>query len=282
MTKRSFRFKLFGSLSSILMFSTQLVFASQNFASPNLVSKSNINSNGARSEVAIILGGFNEKMDFARKVVKSVSTIEKNFGLIDYTTGAIYYSYKNGASSIHIVKVAQDNGQISGVTAVIAAIDSAAHHSKVVVFPFGGSQMEQICNHMSLYSETVFLLVSGVLAGHPSPSESNCNSSNILIVAGLNSQLEDVSPRENTGSYVRLAAPSMNFKAPVDENRFYTYNNRTFGLSIVAGKMSSVLREKPSLSGSTLIDDFLENATQVLPKLVGKVKGARAVTRFEN
>lgn len=226
-------------------------------------------------DLSTLMGTANERMPFVREVVKDYLSFVPGMNARAYTTGTLYFGWRNGVRSVHTIQILDDRGGSSSVT-LARAIDAAAKSSAVVLIPVGGGDFGAFCRQMAEKNATVFLLPMIAVGASP-----ECTAGNILTVSGLNAALSDLDSREPYGAALRLAIPVMNLSAPVGEGENYAFTNRSFGMAIAAGKIAQVSRRNPELRGAALVDRFLAEETEVLPALEGKVAGGRALTRFE-
>ncbi len=231
-------------------------------------------------EVSILMGTGNDRMTFVRETVKDFVSFVPGANASEYTTGTIYFGWRNGIQSVQSIQILDNRGSSTG-SLLMKGLELGAAASAIVLVPVGGGNFDIFCRRMAEKTETVFLVLMAV--AHPRGGElsTSCGAGNILLVAGLNADLSDLGRFEAFGPALRLAIPAMNLSAPVDEGVSYSFANHSFGMAIAAGKMARLLRAQPGLRGAALVTRFLEEETDVLPALAGKVAGGRALTRFE-
>lgn len=228
-------------------------------------------------EISTIIGSSNPKMPFVEQVVKEEVKLVPGYAQPDYTTGAIYFAWRNGAQSIQAIQAISDEGSATEEN-FLRAIDISAANSAIALSALGGGNMEGMCARMARHPDTVFLMPGGSDGSFDDGSNKpSCFARNILFVNGLNSTLTDLAVNQNYGTLSRAAIPYTNLSAPVDDGRSIKYTSKAFGMGMVAGKMAQLLREDPSLKGAALIDRFLGEKTVYLRTLEGKIAGARAL-----
>lgn len=231
-------------------------------------------------ELSTLMGTSNERMPFVRETVKDFVSFVPGVNARDYTTGTIYFGWRNGVESVQSIQILNDRGS-STAEILMKGIDIAGASSAIVLVPVGGGNFEMFCRRMAEKSDTVFVALMLAAKPHGGEMSPACAAGNILLIAGLNADLASLGPSEPFGPALRLAVPTMDLSAPVDDGVTYAFANRSFGMAIAAGKLARTLRAHPELRGAALVARFLEDETEVVPALIGKVAGGRAITRFE-
>lgn len=230
-------------------------------------------------DIATLLGTPNEKMPFVQEVVKSHLPLVEGSNFADFTTGVLYFSWRNGVRSAQTIQIFQEQGNAT-LADVLKAIDIASQNSPIVLAPLSGTGFEEMCEKMAEKSNTAFLISLGGVGYTLSPFYTKCASRNILFVTVLNPELTGLGEFASFGPLVRLAVPGMDLSAPVDTNRTASFLSDGFGMAVAAGKLAIFSRQNPELRGAALISQFLA-AAEVLPSLRGKITGAKAILHFE-
>lgn len=254
------------SLKTLGTFALALLAASPVYAAPTY-------------ELTTLLGTANERMPYVQEIVKSHVPLAPGNNFEDFTTGVLYFAWRNGTASAQTIQVLREAGNAT-MPDIKRAIDLAAETSALVLAPLGGDEIEEMCGWMAEKPNTAFLITLGAEGYNLSPLYTKCSAQNILLVTTLNESLTDVGTYSSYGPLVRLAVPGTDLSAPVDGDRRVSYISDAFGMAVAAGKMSEYLRRNPDKSGAALIRGFLEEA-DTLPALRGKVRGSKAVLRFE-
>ena len=229
-------------------------------------------------EISTLLGTGNARMPFVQEVVRSHVRMVPGDNVADFTTGVLYFAWKNGARSVQTIQVLQDEGYAT-LDDAKTAIDLASSNSAIVISPLGGTDFEELCAKMAEKQNTAFLISLGGVGYTLSPFFTKCASRNILFVTVLNPELTGLGEFASYGPLVRLAVPGVELSAPVDQDRSASFLSDGFGMAVAAGKLTEFLRRNPSLQGAALLSGFLHEA-EVLPSLRGKITGARAITKF--
>ena len=230
-------------------------------------------------ELATLLGTPNEKMPFVQEVVKNHLPLVEGNSFVDFTTGVLYFSWRNGVHSAQTIQIFQEQGN-ANLSDVLKALEIASQNSGIVLAPLSGTGFEEMCEKMAEKTETAFLISLGGVGYTLSPFYTKCASRNILFVTVLNPELTGLGEFASFGPLVRLAVPGMDLSAPVDTNRTASFLSDGFGMAVAAGKLASFSRSNPSLKGAALISQFLAT-TDYLPSLRGKITGAKAILHFE-
>lgn len=230
-------------------------------------------------ELSTILGTANGRMPFVQEVEKNHISLAPGNNFTDYTTGVLYFAWRNGAQSVQTIQVLREEGNAT-LADVKNAIDIASQSSAVVLVPLSGDGMEEMCAQMADKKETAFLITLGDTGYTLSPFHTKCASRNILFVTVLNAELNDLGEFASYGPLVRLAVPGMDLSAPVDGDRRVSFLSDGFGMGVAAGRILEFRRRNPELKGADLLRGFLAEADE-LPPLRGKVYGAKAILRFE-
>ncbi len=230
-------------------------------------------------ELAMLLGTGNQQMPFVQEVVKNHVALVPGNNFSDFTTGVLYFSWKNGAQSAQTIQVLQEGGNAS-LADVYTAIDIASRDSAIVLAPLSGDGVEEMCTRMAEKTETAFLVTLGSIGYTLSPFFTKCAARNILFVTILNSELTGLADFASYGPLVRLAVPGVDLSAPVDGERRVSFLSDGFGMAVAAGKLAAFMRKNPTLKGAALLKQFLAEA-EYLPSLKGRVTGAKAILRFE-
>ncbi len=227
-------------------------------------------------ELTTLLGTGNARMPFVQEVVKNHVALVPGNNLADFTTGVLYFSWRNGAKAIQTIQVLQEGGNAT-LADVLAAIDLASKESAVVLAPLSGDGMEEMCSRMADKTDTAFLITFGEPGYTLSPLYTKCASRNILFVTVLNPRLTDLGDFASYGPLVRLAVPGMDLTAPVDGDRRVSYLSDGFGMAVAAGKLADFQRRNPLLKGAALLTGFLAgigkiNAIPAKPRSAGKLE----------
>lgn len=230
-------------------------------------------------ELTTLLGTPNHDMPFVRETVKNEVALVPGANFADLTTGVIYFAAKNGTAELQSIQIFAESGAAK-LADVRKAIDMASANSAIVFAPITGTETEEMCTAMAEKKDTVFLVSFGSDGYNLSPLFTHCSAKNILFVTVLNEQLTGLDDFATYGPLVRLAVPGMSLTAPVDRERNVSFMSDGFGMAVAAGQMSALLRREPTLKGAALIAKFLAEA-ESMPSLMGKVTGAKAITRFE-
>ncbi|MGZ3700256.1 MAG: hypothetical protein ACXWSD_00655, partial [Bdellovibrionota bacterium] len=233
----------------------------------------------AAYELTTLLGTGNSRMPFVQEIVKNHVVIAPGDNFADYTTGVLYFAWRNGVNSAQTIQVLREGGNAT-LADIFKAIDLASQNSAIVLAPLSGDGVEEMCAKMAEKSATAFLITLGDVGYTLSPFFTKCASRNILFVTVLNADGSDLGEYASYGPLVRLAVPGMDLSAPVDGDRRVSFLSDGFGMAIAAGKLAALQRARPGLKGAELISEFLSTQDD-LPILKGKVTGAKAILRFE-
>lgn len=230
-------------------------------------------------ELSTLLGTGNSRMPFVQEVVKNHVEIAPGSNFVDYTTGVIYFAWRNGATAVQTIQVLGEAGN-APLAGVLEAIDKASSESSIVLAPLSGDAMEEMCSKMADKPQTAFLITLGDVGYTLSPFYTKCASRNILFVTVLNADLSELGEFASYGPLVRLAVPGMDLSAPVDGDRRASFLSDGFGMGVAAGKLAVLSRSRPELKGAALLSQFLMEQEE-LTVLKGRVTGAKAILRFE-
>jgi len=230
-------------------------------------------------ELTTLLGSANDRMPFVQEIVKDRVALAPGANFVDYTTGVLYFAWRNGVNSARTVQVLRDAGN-ANLADVLAGIELASKDSAVVLAPLSGDGVEEMCAKMAERTDTAFLITLGDVGYTLSPFFTKCASRNILFVTVLDGDLTGLGEYASYGPLVRLAVPGMDLSAPVDGDRRVSFLSDGFGMAIAAGQIAALSRSRPELRGAALLAEFLKQAEE-LPALRGKVTGAKAIRRFE-
>lgn len=231
-------------------------------------------------EVSTLLGSANMDLPWVAGTVKNEVAIAPGRTWTDLTTGVVWFASRNGTQALQTIQVVQDGGNAL-IPDVFSAIEIAARDSSIVIAPLAGQAQEEMCDKMSQYPETAFLVSLGMQGYTLSPLFTKCASRNILFITVLNPELTGLAEWATYGPLARLAAPGRELSAPVDrDGRRVSFLSDIFGMSVAAGQLSAFLRQNPTLNGAALIQGFLQSRP-VLESLRGKIPGARAILSYE-
>ena len=230
-------------------------------------------------ELSTLLGTANARMPFVQEIVKNHVELAPGTNFVDYTTGVLYFAWRNGAAAVQTFQVLGEGGN-APLAGVLEAIDKASADSSIVLAPLSGEAMEDMCSKMAANPQTAFLITLGDVGYTLSPFFTRCASRNILFVTVLNAELTELGQLASYGPLVRLAVPGMDLSAPVEGDRRASFLSDGFGMGVAAGKLAALSRARPELKGAALLSQFLADQEE-LAVLKGRVTGAKAILRFE-
>jgi hypothetical protein len=147
-----------------------------------------------------------------------------------------------------------------------------------VVFTIIGPVLERLCAVLADYPDTAYVIVAGNDAMRLEPEANpSCLARNILRVAALDQNTNDLMSFANWGELVRIAAPASHIAVENIDGSPSFRTGTTMAASLVAGRLASFAKAHPDLKGAVLIDQFLAENSVVLPALLGKVEAGRAL-----
>lgn len=223
-------------------------------------------------EIAVIGGEPDGSLEFVKRIVKTRSDLIK--GEHEAFSTTITYSVLNdyGIENTTLVMILDKEGTTS--RAIFRdAIDCASFTAPVVNTNIGPIE-DIICMKFSEYKDVAFVVPSGSGGG---PIGSSCLAGNVLIVAALDQNQQDLFSFSNWGPGVRIASPSAGIFVILPGGKSAILNSSTAGLSIISAQLALLAKNRPSLRGAALINYFLENNTVVLPALSGKIDNGLAL-----
>jgi len=233
-------------------------------------------------ELATILGRPDHALEFVERLVQDeISLLDQEAPETDLSTGLYSILDKEGVGSTILIEALPVNGSVS-FTLATQAIRAAALKASVVLSPFrsdiGGN--DPLCLEMAKHPDVAFLFPAGSDGFGPSINmehEPHCLSSNILFVATIDQENQNLAPFSNWGTPARLAAPGVNIPMVSTGGTLVTRSGGSAALAFAAAQISIYARNHPDKKGANLIEAFLEEATFTLEGLNGKVEGDRAI-----
>jgi hypothetical protein len=228
------------------------------------------------SEIAMIAGAPDPRLDFVERTVEDIFVVGEGSTPSDqdYSTRTVSILAARQVTSITAFDVLR-NGMTS-LRTVADALTGATASSKIVLLTVGG-QNESLCALMAALPDTAFVWVAGHSATRIDPNvEPSCAAENILRVAPLNAEQDDLIPSSNFGATIRLAARSLSVPSVGLGGVVRDASPGSAASAIAAVALVETANRYPDLRGSELIAKLLDSALQ-LPSLEGKVEGARAL-----
>ncbi len=230
-------------------------------------------------DIATVLGDPSRTLPFTQKIIK------QRFAMIyprpddDPSTWVYSILERKGInSSVSFGVVAEG---VAEPNALMVGLEYAAKYAPVVLSTFGPMD-DQKCESMSIQPNTAYVIGAGDDAAKLEPSQMpHCMSRNILRVAALNQETEELMPFANWGAPVRLAAPSYQIEAIGVDGKSIKLSSTIAGASLTAARLAVFAREHPDVLGAQLIEAFLQVATVRLNSLESKIEDGRVLLDFK-
>ncbi|MGZ3634287.1 MAG: hypothetical protein ACXVAJ_08180, partial [Parachlamydiaceae bacterium] len=237
-----------------------------------------LNGGHISTELSVIAGRPNTDIEGLGHIVKQNIILNPEIPDSHLTTMLYSILKLKGVQSISNFQVL---GKLHFPTSILLkGIQLSVDYSPVVLLPFDPMKDEALCDHLSKYPFTVFVMGAG--ANFPgsgaiyfNPPE-KCKQKNIMFVTSLDKSLTNLLEDYSFGNNVTLAAPGVDIEVFDEQGRRSSQKGNALSITLVASAIAKYAAAHPALQGAKLVESFIKDETIVIPELSEKTSGGRA------